>query len=38
MTSFCGNCDEPRGKYFDCLSLSIMILMYVVHSSICDVV
>ena len=38
MTSFCGHDDEPCGKYFDCLSLSIMTLMYVVNSSICDVV
>jgi len=38
MTSFCGHGDEPCGKYFYCLSISVMTLMYVIHSSICDVV
>jgi hypothetical protein len=38
MTSFCGHDDEPCGKCFDCLSPSIMTLIYVIHSSICDVI
>ena len=38
MTNFCENGDEPCGKYFSCLSPTVMTLMEAVHSSKCDVV